>query len=49
VNLWPVGQEETVEWDFSGIETEKNVRSGSAAVIAQNTSVIFGDVHVQPI
>jgi hypothetical protein len=49
VKLWPVEQEEPAEWDFSGIENNENVRYGSAALIAHNTSVTFGDVFVKPI
>ena len=49
VKLWPFDQEEPAEWDFSGIEKDENIRSGSAALIAHNTRVTFGNVNVQPI
>lgn len=49
VKLWPFDQQEPAEWDFSGIEKEENIHSGSAALLAHNTSVTFGDIDVQPI
>lgn len=49
VKLWPIDQEEPTNWDFSGIEEEENLESGSALLIAHNTSVTFGDIDVQPI
>lgn len=49
VKLWPLEQEEPAEWDFSGIENNENVCSGSAALLAHNTSVTFGDIYVQPV
>ncbi len=49
VKLWPMDQEEPASWDFSGIEEQENLQSGSALLIAHNTSVTFGDVDVQSI
>lgn len=49
VKLWPLDEPEPENWDFYGIEEEENLASGSALLLAHNTSVTFGDVHVQPI
>jgi len=49
VKLWPMDQNEPDEWDLTGIEEEENLSSGSALLIAHNTSVTFGDVKVIPI
>ena len=49
VKLWPLDEPEPEEWDFEGIEVEENYPSGSALLIAHNTSVTFGDVTVRPV
>ena len=49
VKLWPYDQPEPEQWDFEGIEEDENLTSGSALLIAHNTSVTFGDVVVEPI
>ncbi len=49
VKFWPMDQNEPDEWDLTGIEEEENLASGSALLIAHNTSVTFGDVKVIPI
>jgi hypothetical protein len=49
VKLWPFNEPEPVEWDFQGIEVEENYASGSALLIAHNTSVTFGDVTVRSV
>ena len=49
VKLWPMEQPESNEWDFSGIEHEENLASGSVLFLAHNTSVTFGNVQVVPI
>ena len=49
VKLWPLEQPEPDEWDFRGVEREENLVTGSALLLAHNTNVTFGDVHVTPI
>lgn len=49
VKLWPLDEPEPTSWDFTGIEEEENLMSGSALLLAHNTSVTFGDVHAIPI
>ena len=49
VKLWPFDEPEPMEWDFQGIEVEENYGSGSALLIAHNTSVTFGDVTVRSV
>lgn len=49
VKLWLMDQQEPAEWDFSGIENDENIVSGSAALLAHNTRITFGDVMVKPI
>ena len=46
VKLWPFDQPEPETWDFQGVEEAENMTSGSALLIAHNTSVTFGDVNV---
>jgi len=49
VKLWLFDEPEPMDWDFQGIEADENYPSGSALLIAHNTSVTFGDVRVRSV
>ena len=49
VKLWPITEEEPIEWDFEGVEAEENFSSGSALLLAHNTEVTFGNIVVRQI
>ena len=46
VKLWPADEKEPEQWDFTGIEKDENIYAGSALLIAHNTNVTFGNIHV---
>ena len=49
VKLWPFDLKEPESWDVVAVENDENLESGSALLIAHNTSVTFGDVYVSKI
>ncbi|MEM9325854.1 MAG: hypothetical protein AAGA85_09365 [Bacteroidota bacterium] len=46
VKLWDLNIPEPVDWDFTAVERQQNIRSGGAGLLAHNTEVTFGDVRV---
>jgi hypothetical protein len=49
VKFWDAEKEEPPGWDFHAIELNSRKERGSACLIAHNTEVTFGDIHVRPV
>lgn len=49
VKLWPADEREPTDWDLERLETDDDVPSGSALLLAHHSEVTFGDVTVTPI
>jgi len=49
VKIWPADDPEPERWQLTAVEGAKDIPSGSALLIAHNTDVTFGNVHIRPL
>jgi hypothetical protein len=49
IRSWEAGKPEPAEWNLVAVDGERDLQSGSLALVTHHGDVTFGDVDVRPL